>query len=88
MENIFHAFFFSCGPIFGAGADFLISNNCNSNLDSYSNLPHSYDGPNASFKSLLGDYYSSVVDYEVYTVAAAAAQPLSGSVKVQKQERF
>ncbi|ODM98482.1 Kelch-like protein 2 [Orchesella cincta] len=31
------------GPIFGAGADLYISSNCNSNTDSYSNLPHSYE---------------------------------------------
>lgn len=31
------------GPIFGAGADLYISSNCNTNSDSYSNLPHSYE---------------------------------------------
>lgn len=55
------------GPIFGAGADLLISNNCNANMDSYSNLPHSYDGENASFNSLMGDYNFTVADYEVFT---------------------
>nr|XP_018913693.1 PREDICTED: uncharacterized protein LOC109041728 [Bemisia tabaci] len=55
------------GPIFGAGADLLIADNCNANVDSYSNLPHSYDGENASFNSLMGDYYFSVQDYEVFT---------------------
>ena len=56
-----------CGPIFGAGADLLISDRCNENMDSYSNLPHSYDGDDASPDSLMGDYNFSVVEYEVYT---------------------
>jgi len=58
-----------CGPIFGAGADLLISDNCDANLDSYSNLPHSYDGEDASPDTLMGDYNFSVVEYEVYTLA-------------------
>lgn len=57
----------SCGPIFGAGADLLIASNCNTNMDSYSNLPHSYDGENASSSVLMGDYNFSVLDYEVFT---------------------
>ncbi|XP_023294242.2 uncharacterized protein LOC111677371 [Lucilia cuprina] len=61
-----------CGPIFGAGADLLIANNCNTNKDSYSNLPHSYDGPNASYETLFGDYNFTISDYEVYTVAQAS----------------
>ncbi|XP_037821832.1 uncharacterized protein LOC119610612 [Lucilia sericata] len=61
-----------CGPIFGAGADLLIANNCNTNKDSYSNLPHSYDGPNASYETLFGDYNFTITDYEVYTVAQAS----------------
>lgn len=56
-----------CGPIFGAGADFLIASNCNTNMDSYSNLPHSYDGDNASCSILMGDYNFTVIDYEVFT---------------------
>lgn len=63
----FAVFFSSCGPIFGAGADLLISNNCNTNKDSYSNLPHSYDGPNGSYETLFGDYNFSIADYEVFT---------------------
>ncbi|XP_061393009.1 uncharacterized protein LOC133328457 [Musca vetustissima] len=58
-----------CGPIFGAGADLLIANNCNSNKDSYSNLPHSYDGPSASYETLFGDYNFTIADYEVFTTA-------------------
>lgn len=57
----------NCGPIFGAGADLLISSNCNTNTDSYSNMPHSYDGENASSTILMGDYNFSVLDYEVFT---------------------
>uniref|UniRef100_A0A1A9WRK8 TLDc domain-containing protein n=1 Tax=Glossina brevipalpis TaxID=37001 RepID=A0A1A9WRK8_9MUSC len=59
-----------CGPIFGAGADLLIANNCNTTKDSYSNLPHSYDGPGASYESLFGDYNFTITDYEVYTLAS------------------
>ncbi|KFM79229.1 TBC1 domain family member 24, partial [Stegodyphus mimosarum] len=55
------------GPIFGAGADLCISHNCNANLESYSNLPHSYDGENASCTLLMGDYNFTVLDYEVFT---------------------
>jgi hypothetical protein len=56
------------GPVFGAGADLSISNNCNQNSDSYSNLPHSYDGENASSSILMGDYNFTVLDYEVFTL--------------------
>lgn len=63
-------FCFSCGPIFGAGADLLISNNCDMNKDSYSNLPHSYDGENASTSVLMSDYSFTVVDYEVFTLVS------------------
>ncbi|XP_011066219.1 PREDICTED: uncharacterized protein LOC105153173 isoform X1 [Acromyrmex echinatior] len=55
------------GPIFGAGADLLIASNCNVNKESYSNLPHSYDGDHASNQLLMGDYHFSVIDYEVFT---------------------
>ncbi|XP_018786062.1 PREDICTED: uncharacterized protein LOC108967227 [Bactrocera latifrons] len=71
-----------CGPIFGAGADLLIANNCNTNMDSYSNLPHSYDGPNAAYLTLFGDYNFTVVDYEVYTLVTntTAAGGVMGGV--------
>lgn len=59
----------SIGPIFGAGADLLISSNCNANKESYSNLPHSYDGDHASNQLLMGDYHFSVIDYEVFTLS-------------------
>jgi len=59
---------YECGPIFGAGADLYISDECHSNEDSYSNLPHSYDGEDASPDSLMGDYNFSVLEYEVYSL--------------------
>ncbi|XP_004522460.1 uncharacterized protein LOC101449859 [Ceratitis capitata] len=68
-----------CGPIFGAGADLLVTNNCNTNMESYSNLPHSYDGPNASYMTLFGDYNFTVVDYEVYTLATTSAVGIGGA---------
>ncbi len=34
-----------CGPVFGAGADLFLCDQCDRQPDSYSNLPHSYDGP-------------------------------------------
>lgn len=63
-------FFLPCryGPIFGAGADLSIANHCNANMESYSNLPHSYDGEGASCTLLMGDYNFSVLDYEVFTI--------------------
>ena len=40
-----------CGPVFGAGADLFICDRCDQSCDSYSNLPHSYDGQ-VSFQML------------------------------------
>ncbi|XP_068143580.1 uncharacterized protein [Drosophila tropicalis] len=75
-----------CGPIFGAGADLLISSNCNVNIDSYSNLPHSYDGPDLT---LFADYNFCVSDYEVYTVASPSAPALPPGVPIkQKYDRY
>ena len=59
---------YECGPIFGAGADLFISDQCHLNDDSYSNLPHSYDGEDASPDALMGDYNFSVVEYEVFSL--------------------
>ncbi|XP_035789422.1 uncharacterized protein LOC118465356 [Anopheles albimanus] len=73
----------NCGPIFGAGADLLISDNCNVNTESYSNFPHSYDGPNAMFGHLFGDYNFSITDYEVFTLAPSAA-PVGSKVKHER----
>ncbi|XP_073947700.1 serine-enriched protein isoform X2 [Choristoneura fumiferana] len=57
-----------CGPIFGAGADLLLSSNCNCNSDSYSNL-HSYGAAAAAAGSLAPDYNFTVRDYELFTYA-------------------
>ena len=51
--------------MFGAGADLCISDDCNERPESYSNLPHSYDGPQASTSILMGDYNFTVEEYEV-----------------------
>jgi len=57
-----------CGPIFGAGADLLLSSNCHENTDSYSNLPHSYDrGDSPVPITLMNNYNFTVLDYEVFT---------------------
>ncbi|CAG0881812.1 unnamed protein product [Darwinula stevensoni] len=58
------------GPIFGAGADLSISDCCNMNCESYSNLPHSYDGENASCTLLMGNYNFNVLEYEIFTPVA------------------
>ncbi|XP_059608145.1 uncharacterized protein LOC132255985 [Phlebotomus argentipes] len=76
-----------CGPIFGAGADLLISNSCSSNMDSYSNLPHSYDGPGASCSSMFGDYNFTIVDYEVYTTASPAEAARGGAKESSSHAR-
>lgn len=55
------------GPMFGAGADMSLSDGCHANEDSYSNMPHSYDGPGASSNILFGDYNFTVLEYEVFT---------------------
>ena len=52
--------------MFGAGADLCIADGCNEKQESYSNLPHSYDGPQASSGLLMGDYNFTVKDYEVF----------------------
>eukprot|EP00090_Calanus_glacialis_P005423 TRINITY_DN14201_c0_g1_i5.p1 TRINITY_DN14201_c0_g1~~TRINITY_DN14201_c0_g1_i5.p1 ORF type:complete len:545 (-),score=143.55 TRINITY_DN14201_c0_g1_i5:24-1658(-) len=54
-----------CGPVFGAGADLFICDNCDKVGDSYSNLPHSYDGDQASSSCLMGEYSFMVEEYEV-----------------------
>ena len=52
--------------MFGAGADLCIIDECNERPESYSNLPHSYDGPQASTSILMGNYNFTVEDYEVF----------------------
>ena len=56
--------------MFGAGADLCISDECHERPESYSNLPHSYDGPQASTSLLMGDYNFTVKDYEVFGLKA------------------
>ena len=58
--------------MFGAGADLCIADNCHSGMESYSNMPHSYDGPHASSSIMMGDYNFTVADYEVFTVEPVA----------------
>ena len=61
------------GPTFGGGHDLYISNACNANKNSYSNLGHSYAtsskfgyGSNAAKSLLAGSYNFYVNEYEVY----------------------
>eukprot|EP01091_Cochliopodium_minus_P005578 TRINITY_DN15484_c0_g1_i1.p1 TRINITY_DN15484_c0_g1~~TRINITY_DN15484_c0_g1_i1.p1 ORF type:complete len:384 (-),score=79.88 TRINITY_DN15484_c0_g1_i1:71-1222(-) len=60
------------GPTFGGGNDIYISDNCNSNSNSYSNLGHSYSGCPHKFESveaktfLCGSYKFRVDEIEVY----------------------
>eukprot|EP00118_Oscarella_pearsei_P017545 m.174450 g.174450 ORF g.174450 m.174450 type:complete len:490 (+) comp39113_c0_seq1:235-1704(+) len=72
------AYHTSCGPIFGAGADLCLSNNCNINSESYSNFPHSYScgddsEDDAKLKSelFMGKSRFMVKDYEVFTMKGA-----------------
>ena len=58
-----------CGPIFGAGADLYISSECNINMESYSNLLHSYGSPQGSVHSLASSYSFQIEDYEVFKPA-------------------
>lgn len=77
--------FYSVGPIFGAGADLQIANACNTNMDSYCNLPHSYDGGHdARSSSLFGDYNFTITEYEVYSLASTP----SPTANKFKGERF
>ena len=61
------------GPIFGGGHDLLIADKSNTNINSNSNLGHSYTHPDYRFetneaKSLLaGSYNFQVSEIEVYT---------------------
>eukprot|EP01084_Bolivina_argentea_P241591 405535_1 len=55
----------SCGPTFGP--DFCISDQCNLNQDSYSNLGKSYAAPRND-KMLAGSPNFKVIDYECWKV--------------------
>ncbi|GAB6028325.1 hypothetical protein CHUAL_002498 [Chamberlinius hualienensis] len=69
------------GPMFGAGADLCIASNCNANIESYSNLPHSYDGEGACNSMLMGDYNFTVLDYEVFTTPGKQSHSVSAQGK-------
>ena len=72
---------YSSGPIFGAGADLYISSMCNSNSDSYSNLPHSYESQNGTDppELLSPSYHFTLADYEVFTPVASNASIVAPS---------
>lgn len=53
-------------------------------MDSYSNLPHSYDGENASCNSLMGDYNFTVADYEVFTPVSSSKWKTSVKFRTTK----
>ena len=55
----------SYGPAFGAGHDFYLCNNCNSDNSSYDNSGNSYE-TNGKKYALAGEKNFSVKDYEVY----------------------
>ncbi len=63
----------SHGPIFGGGHDLHIADKSNTNINSFSNLAHSYIHPDYRFgtneaKSFLaGSYNFQVSEIEVYT---------------------
>ena len=66
------------GPTFGGGFDFYISNYCNRNKNSYSNLGYTYKTPTnykygGNAKTLLaGSYNFKCSDYEVYYLTTAS----------------
>jgi len=55
-----HTHTHSNGPIFGSGADLFISEYCNSNQDSYSQLGHSYGDPTLPADTLTGKLTSII----------------------------
>ena len=57
----------NCGPLFGGGADFYISNNCDKNNDSSDNSGCSYDIKGKKY-ALAGTFHFYVEDYEVYKI--------------------
>jgi hypothetical protein len=57
------------GPTFGGGFDLAISNKCDENEDSYSNLGWAYgERPAANEKTLFGQRNFRVSDYEVFKI--------------------
>ena len=51
-----------CGPVFGAGADLFICDGCDQLTDSYSNLPHSYDGQVWILHRYIDSYVTTLLD--------------------------
>ena len=51
-----------------------IADHANTGMECYSNLPHSYDGTNASPSILMGDYNFNVLDHEVFTTDNTSAE--------------
>jgi hypothetical protein len=61
----------SSGPVFGCGYDIYISNNCNTNTDSVSNLGNSYSSYTSKYNPkefLAGAEYFQVAELEVYQI--------------------
>ena len=57
----------NCGPTFGGGFDFYLSNNCDKNNNSFDNSSNSYDTKGKKY-ALAGREYFYVEDYEVYKI--------------------
>ncbi|CAF0941390.1 unnamed protein product [Didymodactylos carnosus] len=65
---VFHSF--SCGPAFGTGYDLIISNDSDTNMDSYCNFPHSYvDHLGHGTLTFTGSVHFKTADIEVFTQA-------------------
>jgi hypothetical protein len=60
----------SCGPRFGGGADIHVSDNCNTNTNSYTNLGNAYvnDTGITGNTVFTGEYNFTVKEIEVFTI--------------------
>ena len=82
LSIIVFPFSSSYGPVFGAGADLSVASHCQSGMECYSNLGHSYGGnpesgdahKYAKSSTLMGDYNFNVKDYEVFTIINTTAE--------------
>ena len=54
------------GPIFGSGADLCISNECNRNKDSYSQLPYTYGDMDLPNYLLTGEFCTTISKSYLY----------------------
>jgi hypothetical protein len=63
-----------CGPVFGAGADLFLCDECDRQPDSYSNLPHSYDGPVriTSMHSFFHPFFCSFVHLSIHSLLVSS----------------